>query len=198
MKNQDALNSVMYHLFENLRLVALMLRPVMPDTAHTILTSLGLGEEDFETLNYGLTREAQVINKALPLFKRLDMEEEMKYHESKISKEDLQKKEITYAEFEKLDLRVGEVVDCLKAENSDKLLILKIKIDDRVRQIVSSIADDYQPQELIGKKIAVLANLKTIKIRGHESEGMILCASQDGKNTEVLELFKNNSYSRID
>ncbi|NLD25809.1 MAG: methionine--tRNA ligase [Acholeplasmataceae bacterium] len=192
-EKKDELNSVLYHLYENLRLLALMLEPIMPGTAEIVFSALGQKKQDFSALEYGLTENAELTVDALILFKRLDLEAEMKYQESLQSIP--QKEEITIKDFEKLDLRVGEIVACTKAENSDKLLLLQVKIADRVRQIVSGIAGHYQPQELVGKKIVVLANLKPIKIRGYDSEGMILCAGDD--KLEVLEVFKNNEYSRI-
>src|SRR5690606_20545440 len=108
---------------------------------------------------------------------RLDMNEELKYQEEKNIKPLELKEEITIEDFNKLDLRIGEVVDCVKDKKSNNLLIFKIKIENEIRQIVSSIASSYDPKEMIGKKIVVLANLKPAKIRGHVSQGMLLCAS---------------------
>jgi methionyl-tRNA synthetase len=196
-EKKDALNAVLYRLYENLRLLALMLQPVMPESCEKIFAALGLEKQDFGALEYGITKAGKVAVESLILFKRLDLEAEMKYQESLVQKEPSlpQKEEITIKDFEKLDIRVGEIVACTRAENSDKLLVLKIKIEDRVRQIVSGIAEHYQPQQLVGKKIVVLANLKPVKIRGYDSEGMILCAGDD--KLEVLEVFKNNEFSRI-
>ncbi|MDD4000434.1 MAG: methionine--tRNA ligase [Bacilli bacterium] len=196
-EKKASLNSVLYHLFENLRLVALMIAPVMPQTAKTIFQELGLEKQDFTALKYGLTKESKVMEKVNPLFQRLDLEAEMKYHQNSISDKEPQKPEITIEDFNKLDLRIGEIVACEKAKDADKLLLLKIKIDGEVRRMVSSIAENYRPEELIGKKIAVLANLKPTKIRGYLSQGMILCAEGEGKPFEVLEVFKNDSNSRI-
>lgn len=200
--NNDKLNSVLYHLYEVLRIVAIMITPVIGDTAKTIFMELGIEEQDFSYANFGLTKEAKVVQKAEVLFKRLDMDEELNKLEEEAGKADSKKgtpikSEITIDYFAKLDLRVGEIVDCIKDEKSDKLLILQIKIEDKIRQIVSSISESYDPKELIGKKIVVLVNLKPTKIRGHMSEGMILCASGKEKPYEVLEVLKNDSYSVV-
>lgn len=198
-EQKEQLNSVMYHLFESLRMIAIMISPTMPETAEIIFDELGIEKQDFKSLHFGLTDKSKVVEKPIVLFKRLNLEEELKFHEQKevkVKKTPV-KPEITIEDFNKLDLRVGEVVDVVKAENSDKLLILKIKIEDQVRQIVSSIADDYQPKDLIGKKLVVLINLKATKIRGHLSEGMILAAGGENLPFEILELFKQNSYSIV-
>lgn len=198
-EQKEQLNSVMYHLFESLRMIAIMISPTMPETAEIIFDELGIEKQDFKSLHFGLTDKSKVVEKPIVLFKRLNLEEELKFHEQKevkVKKTPV-KPEITIEDFNKLDLRVGEVIDVVKAENSDKLLILKIKIEDQVRQIVSSIADDYQPKDLIGKKLVVLINLKATKIRGHLSEGMILAAGGENLPFEILELFKQNSYSIV-
>lgn len=196
---KEQLNSVMYHLFESLRMIAIMISPTMPETSEIIFDELGIERQDFMSLRFGLTERSKVVEKPIVLFKRLNLEEELKFHEQKevkVKKTPV-KPEITIEDFNKLDLRVGEIVDVVKAENSDKLLILKIKVEDQVRQIISSIADDYQPKDLLGKKLVVLINLKPTKIRGHISEGMILAAGGENLPFEILELFKQNSYSIV-
>lgn len=200
--NNDKLNSVLYHLYEMLRVVAIMIAPVMVDTAKTIFAELGLEEQDFSKAKFGVTEDAKVVEKVEVLFKRLDMEAELKQIEESSTANKKKttpiKPEITIDDFKKLDIRVGEIVDCKKDEKSEKLLILQIKIEDKVHQIVSSIAETYKPKDLIGKKIAVLVNLKPAKIRGLMSEGMILCANGNDLPFEVLEVFKNDSYSVVD
>lgn len=197
---KDELNAVMYNLYELIRIIAILISPVLVDSAQIIFSELGVESKTFKDAEFGLTLKAKVAQKASILFKRLDIEEELKVIESqqvKVKSKPI-KPEITIDDFKRLDLRIGEVIDCYKDEASDNLLILKIKVEDNVRQIVSSIARDYEPKKLIGKKIAVLVNLKPVKIRGHISEGMILCASGDQSPFEVLEVYKNNSYSVVD
>ena len=201
---KDELNDVMYHLYESIRNVAIMISPVVPETSEKILEYLNASDENkkYESLGYGKTLEAKVIEKAEVLFKRLDMEEEMKYHKAvqeekeKANKKIEYKEEITIDDFAKLDLRVGEVLEAKKMEKSDKLLILKVKIENDVRQIVSGIANFYKPEEMVGKKVVVVANLKPVKLRGYDSEGMILAASsKDG--LEVLEVLKEKSGAKV-
>ena len=107
------------------------------------------------------------------------------------------KPEITIDDFNKLDLRVGEILAAERIKGADKLLLLKVKVAGEARTIVAGIAEAYAPEELVGKKVAVLANLKPVKIRGHLSQGMLLAAEGDGKPAEVLEVFKHDSDSRI-
>ena len=111
--------------------------------------------------------------------------EEVKKVETK--KEEEKIPEITFDEFEKISLKVGEILECKRHENADKLLVSKIKIGNEIRQIVSGIAKFYEPSDLIGKKVIVVTNLKPIKIRGVESFGMVLCASNEDK-LEIVEV----------
>jgi len=197
---KDQLNCVMYHLYESIRLITIMISPVMPDTSKIIYEELGLTEQNIDHLNYGHTKVAKVTSKPIVLFRRLDMDEELKYQDSKIEKQPQTtpiKPQITIDDFNKIDLRVGEVIEANKCENADKLLIFKIKIEDKIRQIVSSIADFYNPNDLVGKKLVIVANLKPVKIRGYLSEGMILAAEGDKLPLEVVELFKQNSFSKV-
>lgn len=92
---------------------------------------------------------------------------------------------------------MGEILEANKMEGSDKLLIFKIKIEDSVRQIISGIAQFYQPQELVGKRVLVVANLKPVTIRGHLSEGMILTASSSKDSLEIIQVMKENSFAKI-
>ena len=146
-----------------------------------------------------ITEESKVAEKVKPLFQRLDLEAEMKYHEARNNNEEetQTKPEITIEDFNKLDLRIGEILGAEKVKDAEKLLLLKVKIGDETRTIVSGIAKYYRPEDLVGKKVAVLANLKPVKIRGHLSQGMLLCAEGEGKPLEVLEVSKNDSRSRI-
>ena len=174
-----------------------MISPVMVDTCETIFNQLGISNElqQFDTLKFGLLNTTTVVSKAEVLFKRLEIEKELakiekaKEKEKETTPTDNFKPEITIEDFSKLDLRIGKVIECKKDPNSDKLLILQVEINGKVRQIVSSIADVYKAEELVGKNIVVLANLKPTKIRGHLSEGMLLAASNE-EQLEVLETRK--------
>lgn len=193
---KDKLNDVLYHLYEVIRNVAIMVNPIMPDASDLILSYLN-AKLDFNDLGYGKTLKNKVIEKCDAVFKRLDLEKELEYQkkilEEKQVKKETFKEEITIEDFAKLDLRVGEVLECKKLEKSDKLLILKVKIGEDIRQIVSGISKFYEPSDMVGKHVIVVCNLKPANLRGEISQGMILAASNENK-LEVLESkLENNS-----
>ncbi|MFA6610798.1 MAG: methionine--tRNA ligase [Bacilli bacterium] len=198
---KEELNEVMYHLYESLRLVAIMISSVVPETAETILSNLQVSDDNrgYQKLTFGVTDTRKVKERIDVLFKRLDVIEEQKYHQNEAEKAIIEptKEEVSLSDFEKIDIRVGEVLEAKKMEGSDKLLIFQIKVEDKVRQIISGIAQFYNPQELIGKKLLVVANLKPVKIRGQLSEGMILTASSSDDSLEVLQVTKENSFAKI-
>jgi methionyl-tRNA synthetase len=177
-----------------------MLYPVIPGTVEKIYQELGKKPQKFVDLCFGITENFQVVEKAEVLFKRLDLEEEMKFHASKAEparKTTPIKPEITIDDFNRIDLRVGEVIEVKKLEGSDKLLVLQVKVENHLRQIVSGIAQDYAPETLIGKKIIVVANLKPVKLRGTLSEGMLLAASGENLPFEVVDVDKHDSFSKV-
>ncbi len=154
----------------------------------------------YENINFGSLQKTTVLNKSIVLFKRLDKDEELEYQNNKKGgpKPVKIKEEVIIDDFNKLDFRVGKVIKCEKAENADKLLLIQVDINGSVRQIVSSIAGKYSPEELVGKKIVVLVNLKPTKFRGHMSEGMLLAASNDKDELEVLEVNKLDNDAVVD
>lgn len=203
---KEQLNEVMYVLYESLRIANTMLLAILPDSAKHMLDELEVNDEyrDYLHLQYGLSNEVKVCEKVEILFKRLDLEAELKYqNDKKLEKlENAQTKklelkpEISIEDFNKLDLRVGKIIEAKKMENSDKLLVLQVKIEDEVRQIVSGIAAAYKPEEVIGSNVIVVANLKPVKLRGTMSNGMILCAV-DKKSLEVVKILKKDEYAKI-
>ena len=201
-EKKEALNDVMYHLLEVLRVVGIMISPVMTDAPLKIFEQLNICEKEMtaDNIEFGKVAEYSVASNGEAMFKRLDVQKELEYQESKNKKKLELKPEISIEDFAKLDLRVGVVLEAQKMEKSDKLLIMKVQIENEVRQIVSGIASYYKPEEMVGKKVVVVANLKPAKLRGHMSEGMILCAStkENGKETlEVLELFKEGIFAKV-
>lgn len=187
---KEILASVMYHLVEALRVTSILVSPCLVESAPKILYSLGISDEklDIENLKFGKVYNDISVNKIEPLFRRLDAKVELE----KINhpKEEPVKKvsnEISIDDFGKVELKIGEIISSKRHENADKLLVSQIKIGDEVRQIVSGIAKYYEPEQLIGKKVVVVTNLKPVKIRGVESFGMVLCASS-GDKLEVLEV----------
>ena len=149
---------------------------------------------------WGNTPKGQKVEKGEVLFPRLDIEKELKKltkANEKLIKERINKKqkkeddkmeEITIDHFAKLDLKVAEIVEVKEHPNADKLLTLKLNLGDETRQVVSGIKQFYSPEDLIGKKVVLVANLKPIKLRGEESYGMILATEKNGKLTLVSTL----------
>ena len=205
-EKKDELASVMYHLAESIRVAAHLVAPYLVETAPKILKALGLDEElSIENLEFGKNIGGVKVNKCEPLFKRLDIPVELKYFEEKmasqqvkkeVKKEEPKKELISIDDFAKVELKVGEILESKQHENADKLLVSKIKIGDEVRQIVSGIAKYYNPKDLIGRKVVVVTNLKPVKIRGVESNGMVLCAA-DGEKLEIVEIKEATSGSII-
>lgn len=186
---KDELASVMYHLVETLRIVAILVSPCLVESAPKILYSLGIENEkiDIEHLEFGKIYNEVKVQKIEPLFKRLDLKAELEKLNKPIEKKVEHKDIITIDDFDKVELRIGEIISSKRHENADKLLVSQIKIGSEIRQIVSGIAKYYEPEKLIGKKVVVVTNLKPVKIRGVESFGMVLCASHQ-EDLEILEV----------
>ncbi len=189
---KEELYSVMYHLVEVLRFVAVMLSVVLVESAPKMYQALGLKAEDitWDSLEFGKLANIKVIEKIEPLFVRLDLEKEQAKHQKKTEEkvDEVEKKqEITIDDFAKISLVTGEIIDSQLHPDAKKLLVLQVKIGNEVRQIVSGIREYYEPQDLIGKVVVVVENLKEAKIRGLQSKGMILCASK-GDRLEVVEV----------
>ena len=206
---KDRLSEVLYNLVESITVGANLLTPYMPETSERILAQLypanpKAGERDFDDLDkFGLREnDIKVTEKPEILFARLDLEEVMKEVEKiqeaqkkaagikdypKVEK----KPEITIDDFDKIQIQVGEVIKCQPVKKAKKLLVSQIRIGDEVRQIVSGIAAYYKPEEMVGKKVAVITNLKPCKLCGVESQGMILAAADDENNLSVLTVDKD-------
>ena len=193
--SRGKLANVMYHLAESLRITAVLLAPFMPETSRTILGQLGMEETpDWDSAKQwgGLSADAS-MTKGEALFPRIDVEKELEKLEqlnptkpaAEPEPEEEKLPEISFDDFTKLDLRVARVIDCKKVEGADRLLLFDLDLGSEKRQIVSGIAAWYQPSDLIGKNVVIVANLAPRKIRGIVSQGMILSA-EDGKNISVL------------
>lgn len=195
-EGQDRLKTVLYTMAETLRLTAVLLEPFLVETPAKIREQLGIGAQDpgksySESIKWGGLKPGIQTKKGLPIFPRI--EEEKPAAESPASKRPEPKKEepkhseakpeqITIEEFAKIDLRVAKVLAAEKVEGSDKLLKLRISIAGAERQIVAGIAQHYSPEQMVGKEIVVVANLKPAKLKGLLSEGMLLAASnEEGK-----------------
>ena len=193
---KDELDTVLYNLCESIRIVATLIRPMMETTANKIYDQLGIaGQEEltnWESANtFGLIGENIKVHKGESLFPRLDIEKEVKELEElfsanvetveEVKEETLtHKEEITIDELDKVELRVGKILSCEKHPKADRLLVSQVKLGPETRQIVSGIAKWYKPEEMVGKEVIVVCNLKPVKLRGVESQGMILAAGDDG------------------
>lgn len=205
----ERLQAVMYNLAEALRIIAILIAPFVPVTAPKIYEQLGLGKpESFFMADavWGKLATGTKVQKGEPLFPRIEVTEAgetviaaTKKNAAKAIKAEAPKAEakkeakpaaaaageITIDDFAKIDLRVATVVAAERVPKTDKLIKLQVKIGDEERTIVSGIAQHYEPENLIGKNVIVIANLKPVKLRGIESRGMVLAAS-DGEGNLVL------------
>lgn len=201
------LDKVMNYLAESLRIITIVITPFLTKAPNELKRQLNIKEEN---LNYESSKkfgvflgDTKVVEKAEPIFPRLDKTEEVEYIKNQMTPLALEKleterntcdfeplaEEITIDKFFESSLRVAEVLECEKIKKSSKLLKFKLDLGNHTRQIVSGIAKYYSPEELIGKKVAVVANLKPVKLCGELSEGMILSAQKDG----ILKVVEINS-----
>lgn len=187
-ESQDRLETVLYNLLESIRIIGINLRAFLPDTSEKILDQLNTTQRSYESsYQFGsLEDNLQITNKPTPLFPRFDVEKTLELLRGpQVIIE--HKPEITIDDFNKLELRKGTILECKKHPNADSLLVFQVNLGDKVVQIVSGIANSYQPQELINKEVLICVNLKPIKLRGEMSHGMILSAFDDDKY-QVVEI----------
>ena len=191
-ENKARLNTVLYNLLESIRVASVLLTPFMPETSKEVFRQINTEKTDFASIetwgNY--EKNNKVVENTNVLFARVDekktMDEIMQYMESKAEVKTTFKEEVSIEDFDKLDIRIGTVMDCQRHPKADKLLVFDIKCGSDRRTIVSGIAQYYQPEDLIGKKVAFIANLAPRKLRGIESKGMILSAEDAKGNLEVV------------
>lgn len=212
-EKKDRLNTVLYNLAETLRVISILIKPFMENTSKEIKYQLGLNEKTLWSSGstWGKICKGVKVNKGKILFPRLDLKKEIdvftkendKFVEtrksgSKSSVEDKEDGLITIEDFDKLDMRIGEIISVEKHPNADKLLVIKLKVGEEERQVVSGISKYYEKEYLIGKQVVVVYNLKPVELRGIESQGMILAAEKGKKLTLVstLEDIKNGAKVR--
>lgn len=186
-KQKTRLSRVLYNLAESIRKIAVMLEPVIPDASKEIMNQIGaFGASD--DLFAGLLKGDEVnevnVKKTKVLFERIDMDKKLKELE-KTKKED-KSGLVSITDFEKLDLVVGEIKDCRKIKNSVKLYKLRVDVGKCEKNIVSGIANCYKEEELIGRKIVLVNNLKPVKLCGESSEGMLLAANDGNDGIKVI------------
>lgn len=204
---REMLENVMIHLVENIRFAAVLLRPFLTHAPYEIFRQLNLEKgklDTFESIEqYGaIDQDIKVIEKPEPIFPRLDVEQEVAFikdsmqggttaepseEEAETAEEEIvpSKPEITIDQFDKVEIKAATVTGADYVKKSDKLLKIKVDLGNEKRQIVSGIAEFYKPEDIVGKKVAVVTNLKPVKLRGELSEGMILSAEKDGTLTLV-------------
>lgn len=206
------LANIMYTLAETLRIISVLISPFMPNTPNAIWSQLNINADSLKTwesiLTFGELQKNVEITKGDIVFPRIDIKKELESlqadspvaadetpsREKSTHKANRQDKEqaielpaeISIDDFAKINLKVGEVISCEKVEGSDKLLKSHIKIGNETRQIVSGIATHYSPEQMKGKKVVVVTNLKPVKLRGVMSEGMILAASDEMGNLNII------------
>jgi methionyl-tRNA synthetase len=190
------LGTVLYNLIETIRIIAALLSPYMPETAAKIAEQINADTLTFEsTKSFGTTKAGTKVGEATPLFVRIDAEKKLAELEEEIGEPQKEKIEIApykdyieFEEFEKLDIRVGKVIECEKVPKSSKLLRFTLQVGSETRQILSGISKYHTPDELIGKNVLFVANLKPRKMMGLESCGMILSAEFEDKLTVLTTL----------
>ena len=198
---KDRLSTVLYNLMEGIRFGAVCLQPFLPETSEKILNQLNTKERNLDSLDiFGrLEQGGKVVEKTEILFARLDVDEVLEKVEAAKAAEDAAaakpeedvieiepKAEITYDDFMKLQFQVGEIIACEEVKKSKKLLCSQVRIGSQVKQIVSGIKAHYSPEEMVGKKVMVVVNLKPAKLAGVMPEGMLLCAEDAGGNLSLM------------
>ncbi len=206
---EDRLKTVIYNLLESIRIISGLIKPFMKETSSKINEQIGYSDYSYEDLTkFGLLKVGTKVCKGKNLFDRLDVDKELEIIVEKNSELiELRKKKnsgfneekevydeerelITIDDFAKVELKVGKIIDCQPHPKADRLLVSKIDIGDEVRTIVSGIRKFYNEKDLIGKKVIVVTNLKPVNLRGVESNGMILAAS-DEENLSVLTILND-------
>ena len=212
-EDKARLDTVLYNLVESIRIISILINPFMENTSKLILDQLGLGSDiDWEDAKrWGLMEVGTKVKRGDVLFPRLDIEKELVRHneanerlieerlerQQRKGKKSMEEQFITIDDFAKIKLKVAEVMEAVEHPKADKLLILQLKLGDENRQVVAGLKKYYKPEELVGKKVVVVANLKPIKLRGEESNGMILAAEKDGELTLISTLEDMDSGATI-
>jgi len=188
---QDRLGTVLYNLLESIRIASVLLKPFMPETAEKIQDQIQASVTDYDSIrSFNGTQVGKSVGTGSPLFVRIDEEKKLQEIEEKYTPkvEKLKlKPEISFDDFSKIDFLVAEIISVEKHKKADRLLVLQVQVGPEVRQVVSGIADHYDPQDLVGEKVILVANLKPVNLRGEKSEGMILAATS-GKDLKLVQV----------
>lgn len=203
-KKTERLNTVLYNLSESLRIISILIKPYMEKTSLEIRKQLGLENEAVweDAKSWGLLPIGIEVKKGNIIFPRLDIKKELvRLDEAnqKLIDERAKKKgeveevaeNISIDDFAKCQFRVAEVIECEDHPKADKLLVLKLKIGEETRQVVSGIKKWYKAEDLVGKKVIAIVNLEPVKLRGVESQGMVLAAEDDEGNLSLLSTLED-------
>lgn len=205
-ENKDRLDTVLFNLAESLRIISLLIKPFIERTSNEIRKQLGIREEATWQAAKSWNAEdiaGKKVEKGQIIFPRLEIDKELerlnKANEDLITERTKEKsmdqnnykEEITIDEFDKMDLRIGKILSCQDHPNADKLLVFEVKIGADTRTIVSGIKQWYKKEDLVGKKVVVITNLKPVKLRGVESRGMILAAEDENENLSLLSTLED-------
>lgn len=192
---KERLKTVLYNLIECIRIIAVMLKPFLPDTSSEILRQI---KSDDNSEEFGKIESGVVLDPPVVMFARIDVDKKLKEIEEEIESKKAEEEknsdvqyepvgeEISIDDFSKLDLRVATVLECEEVKKSDKLLKFLLKVGNEQRTVVSGIKKYYKPEDLIGKQVIMVYNLKPVKLKGIESQGMILCGEL-GDNLQLLK-----------
>lgn len=197
-ENKEQLGNVMVHLAENIRIAAILLQPFLTQGPKKVFEQLNITDRallEYDSIyKYGSIQvDGKMTKKPTPIYPRLDVKEEVEYIKAQMQKnkseevEEVEEmaNEITIDDFDKIEIKVATIINADNVKKADKLLKIKVDLGDEERQIVSGIAEHYAPDDIIGKKILVVTNLKPVKLRGELSQGMILTAEKDSRVTLV-------------
>jgi len=197
---KERLGNVLAHLADTLRVIAILLQPFLTEAPKEVFKQLGINDEAMKQWDsiyeLGAIKAGTKVEKGKPIFPRLDVKEEVETIKNMMQKtggsededseqEESAKSEIAFDDFMKIDLRVAEVLKAEKMKNADKLLRLQLDIGSEKRQVISGIAKYYEPEELVGRKVICVTNLKPVKLRGEMSEGMVLSGEDKDGNLSL-------------
>lgn len=205
-ENKDRINTILYNLAESLRIITVLIYPFMTETSIKIRKQLGIIElpEIEHAKDWGITMTGTEIGEKEIIFPRLDLEKEkeemVRRNDELIARREEEKRkvqpeieedgkpEITIDDFAKLDLRVAKIIECEDHPNADKLYVMKIKVGNKEKTMVSGLKDYYTAEDLVGRKIIIVDNLKPHNFRGIESNGMLLAAEDDDGKLSLLTI----------
>ena len=194
---KERLGTVLYNLLESLRITSVLVSSFLPSTSKKINEQLNTKNTTWESVkSFDGTVVGEKVNKGEVIFPRIDVEAKLAELEALKAKAAAEvnneltinpiKEEITIEDFEKIDLRVVKVLECEPVKKAKKLLKLKVDLGGETRQVISGIAMHYKPEDLVGKNVVLVANLKPAKLRGEISEGMILAAAPSDDSELIL------------